>query len=81
MSQSKSNNVGEIDISFYLNADSRFIFKTSQNDQIVLVNYSYLFISVSDSQSGILLELMQTAMDIIRESSVVFDVSLPTRAV
>ena len=42
-----------------------------KNDQIVLVNYSYLFISVSDSYSGILEELMQMTMGIIRESSVV----------
>ena len=48
-SHSKSNNVGKIDIPFYLNSGSRLFCTTSQNDQIVLVNYSYMFTSVSDS--------------------------------
>ena len=44
----KNNNVGQIDIPFYLNSDSRLIC-THKKDQIVLVNYNYLFGSVSYS--------------------------------
>ena len=69
-SHSKSNNVGEIGITFYLNSDSRLICTASQK-RPDSINYSYLFISVSDSYSGFLLELMQMTLDIIRESSVV----------
>ena len=47
------------------------MYNFTKNDQIVSVNYSYMFISVSDSYSGILLELMQMTLDIIRGSSVV----------
>ena len=81
MSHSKSNNVGEIDIPFYLNSGSRLICTTSQKrPDSISYNYSYLFISVSDSYSGILLELMQMTMDIIRESYVVLAAPL-SRAV
>ena len=49
-SHSKGNNVVEIDISVYLNSDSAgYSVQLHKNDQIVLINYSLLFIMVSDS--------------------------------
>ena len=49
VSHSKSQNVGEIDIYFSLTSPRRLSCTTQQNDQIVLVNYNNLFISVSVS--------------------------------
>ena len=46
----KLNNVGEIDIPFYMTSDSRLICTTSQKGpNSIIVKYSYLFSSVSDS--------------------------------